>query len=208
MTFESEDLKRKDPAIIESLYSSIPLQCRTCALRLRNNDEMATHLDWHFRLNRREARRAKAVSSKSAYQQWFWTEKEWLEAEDVIFGNTKHNLPDEFDVVNRGEDNNDNSDNTVSQFVTPADDNQKQCPVCKDPFDTYWDDDEETWMYRGTIRVGNEDSDYSSPAVAVDASKDTDKENGTDKTSKHVTELYAGQILHHHCYQSLLSPTS
>jgi len=48
---------RKLPGAFETLYSSLPLQCKQCSERFKNDTEgkaaMDAHLDKHFRQNRK-----------------------------------------------------------------------------------------------------------------------------------------------------------
>jgi len=94
ITFSEHDIKTRHPWLIESLYGALPIQCKTCGRRLHSNDEMSSHLDWHFHHSRRSAiinRNLAAGGTRN--QQWFWDMNEWIEAEDVIFGAQKKAAP-------------------------------------------------------------------------------------------------------------------
>ena len=48
---------------------------------------MPKHLDWHRRLAERDARLVKdAREGVARFQPWYWSEEEWVKADDVIFG--------------------------------------------------------------------------------------------------------------------------
>lgn len=39
---------------------------------------------------------------------------------------------------------------------TVADDPSKVCSICREPFETYWDEQHEEWMYRNAVkRINN-----------------------------------------------------
>ena len=62
---------RRDLNVIEDLYGAYPYQCSTCAFRFYTQEEMTQHMDWHFRMNRREKERISRAISRS----WFPTKQ-------------------------------------------------------------------------------------------------------------------------------------
>ncbi|CAG8693404.1 7360_t:CDS:2 [Acaulospora morrowiae] len=71
----SNDIQRKRDGAIAILYDAFPLQCKQCGFRYARNDDgkakMDSHLDWHFRQNRRMKEKAKKTQSRS----WFVSEE-------------------------------------------------------------------------------------------------------------------------------------
>ena len=60
-----------DESSVASLYTSIPIQCKSCGLRFQNRSKLDTHLDWHFIQNKREKEKTKRAISRS----WFLENK-------------------------------------------------------------------------------------------------------------------------------------
>jgi hypothetical protein len=60
---------------VSLLYECLPLQCKTCALRFKDTLEgkadMAEHLDWHYRRNKRMREQLKRSISRG----WFLSDK-------------------------------------------------------------------------------------------------------------------------------------
>ena len=197
-------LLSRDESVIASLYESIPYQCHTCGFRCPTPDAMSAHLDYHFKLNRRDAKRQALRATSSISQQYYWTEEEWLASDDVIFGQKKFIADadeDDNNTIDVDADADAKSNDAVHSVA--CDESQPICPVDQEPFETYWDDDQEAWMYRACVRVH----------------RDGDAENGTGVNSRDdgvmsekrraVNAEYHGQIVHWSCYQSLLTiPTA
>jgi hypothetical protein len=62
-------LKERQPGVIALLYARSDLQCKTCGQRY-SREEMASytaHLDWHFRVKRREKDNARKAQSRFAH---------------------------------------------------------------------------------------------------------------------------------------------
>jgi len=90
----------------------------------------------------------------------------------------------------------------------PADESQPACPVCQDPFDTAWDDEEEAWVYRGALRVRKGEEVEEEEREAKGGKGNKSKVDVSEKVRLKraaVHEEYDGKILHLNCYQSLLA---
>jgi hypothetical protein len=59
-------------AIIGALYENSMERCNECALRFPTKDGLSTHLDWHFRTNRR-----RVEGSSASARFWFVALKDW-----------------------------------------------------------------------------------------------------------------------------------
>ena len=190
--------------MIASLYELIPHQCHTCGLRCHSSDEMSAHLDYHFRLSTREVKRSALRLSQSIHQSYYWPEDEWLTADDVIF-QTKLRMHEEKAEEDEGDDGEAEKAHAQRRSVQ-ADESQAVCPVCQDQFDTAWDDDEEAWVYRATLRVRKggeaEEEELEQKAKGSRVKPDSDKVRAKRAA---VHEEYDGRILHISCYQSLLA---
>ena len=74
-TFQHAPLiSRRYSDAVESLYSEMKLQCQQCGFRYHDTPEghkkMSTHLDWHFRQNRKGKEKTKTTHSRD----WFLSE--------------------------------------------------------------------------------------------------------------------------------------
>jgi len=74
-------LKTRQEGIIESLFGSTDLQCKSCGLRF-SKEEMSVysgHLDWHFRAKRRERDNAKKAQSR----RWYYEKNDWIVSDEI-----------------------------------------------------------------------------------------------------------------------------
>jgi hypothetical protein len=66
------------PELVNLLYDALELQCKQCGLRLEKNAEnkskMDSHMDWHFRQNRR----AKELNKRAPSRDWYVNQDEWI----------------------------------------------------------------------------------------------------------------------------------
>eukprot|EP01094_Clydonella_sp_ATCC50884_P024897 TRINITY_DN6376_c0_g1_i2.p1 TRINITY_DN6376_c0_g1~~TRINITY_DN6376_c0_g1_i2.p1 ORF type:complete len:471 (+),score=37.49 TRINITY_DN6376_c0_g1_i2:386-1798(+) len=66
--FTADALKEPDPDVIAALYTNFSLQCPNCALRFHERENMNEHMDWHFKMNKRENEK------KSTSRGWYLEE--------------------------------------------------------------------------------------------------------------------------------------
>ncbi|KAK9764749.1 mRNA 3' end processing factor [Basidiobolus ranarum] len=148
-----EDIQRKRPGSVESLYEALALQCTTCGFRYHKDSQgrakMDQHLDWHFRQNRRLKEKAKKIQSRT----WFVSEEDWIHSRENQSSSLQ--APAFFDQENSNSQpiKDDESELRELTIVVPFDHNGKLCPICKEKFVSFWSDSEEEWMYRNAVLV-------------------------------------------------------
>merc|ERR1719154_83935 len=140
-------LKERQESIIEQLYRSDDLQCKSCGVRF-SKDEMpqyTSHLDWHFRMKRREKDNAKRAQSRK----WYLEKVDWImsdEIEDEAAEDlTEEDLIAEEEIVI----------STVA--VVEGEGNTSVCPVCREEFDQFYKQgdgmEEGGWYLHNAVRV-------------------------------------------------------
>lgn len=147
-----ETLKKRQSAIISALFSGS--QCSCCGVRfpLEQTIKYSQHLDWHYRQNRRERDSARRAQSRK----WYYSVADWIQYEEIENldereKNWFETQQTEMDSAN--EESNQRSASPPPSCVAGADDHNKTCDMCHDPFETFYNEETEEWHLRNAIRV-------------------------------------------------------
>jgi hypothetical protein len=158
--FKAEELRRRDDAVVNSLYVEPPLQCTQCGLRFFDRLKMDRHMDRHFQANLRERDRARRALSRL----WFLTADAWagfeageLEAPQAAKITPFQSSASEHDsALSPPQEPQQQLSQQPLDEPTPVDPNAApgsgQCAVCLEKLEEVWDPKREHWMYRGALR--------------------------------------------------------
>lgn len=164
--FISESLKIHHPSVISAIHKG--LQCATCGMRFKEmqSEQYSNHLDWHFRMNRREKDGAKKAISR----RWYYEIEDWIQFEE--FEDVEERVPSYFEM--QAEDTQPEAVEVPPVISVPAtSDDQECCPVCCERFQLFWVEEEEEWHYRNAVR---HDNIAYHPACYEDFKKTTEAE--------------------------------
>ncbi|KAI9143733.1 hypothetical protein BKA69DRAFT_1061225 [Paraphysoderma sedebokerense] len=192
-----DDISRRIPHAITLIYNPLSTKCKQCGIRfprvppsssassLSQSEKISSHMDFHFRLNRKQKESVKRLASRI----WYPSLKEWIGG-DVTGGGSKLNGKEEggpvffnMDGENQGlfDEQGDGGSNSASReksklkgkeekdqkrydemrCIAPANNAKLKCVVCNEGFEVVWDEDEEEWMMKNAVKGdGNEVDKY------------------------------------------------
>jgi len=173
-------LKERQSSLISALYGSQDMQCKSCGLRY-STDEMAaytSHLDWHFRIKRREKDNARKAQSR----RWYFEKIDWIvcdEIEDEDADMTEEELKDEEDIK-------------IETLPIGAEQVKDPCPVCMEQFDQFFkqedgeDNEDGQWHLHNAVKM--EDVVYH-PECYKDHQKKMERDEQDAQDASNVEEV-------------------
>ncbi|CAI5444721.1 unnamed protein product [Caenorhabditis angaria] len=138
--FRERDFKIRYDNVIKNLLKKRENSCQYCGMRMDGisvrSKAWTDHMDWHVKLNL-------AKQDTSKHRLWYPTPQNWplpksarIEAEQQ--SSTNENESEE------------EKPSTVAGVVSEG---QKDCAICHEKFEEYYDHDEETWRLKNTVII-------------------------------------------------------
>ncbi|XP_061504313.1 uncharacterized protein LOC1281907 [Anopheles gambiae] len=162
-----ETIKKRQAAVVHQLFSG--MQCSSCGVRFPPEQTMkySQHLDWHFRQNRRDRDSARKAHSRK----WYYDVSDWIQYEEIEDLEEREKNWFETQQTDQGElkkggagggmglGGNDGDDfsshDDAPQPSCPAglDESDRQCHMCHDVFEHFYNEETEEWHLRNAILV-------------------------------------------------------
>ncbi|XP_059351204.1 uncharacterized protein LOC130696000 isoform X2 [Daphnia carinata] len=151
---DSESMKVRPNVAISMLYSG--MQCGSCGLRFPADQTVrySTHLDWHFRQNRRE----KGASKRPQSRKWYCSVSDWIQFEETEGSEEKRlnwfeaqaKEKSEKDGERIGDESTSEESTSVAVGSAPE---ENKCFVCHEELDQFFHEESEEWHLKDAVRV-------------------------------------------------------
>uniref|UniRef100_A0A182VVW6 Pre-mRNA cleavage complex 2 protein Pcf11 n=1 Tax=Anopheles minimus TaxID=112268 RepID=A0A182VVW6_9DIPT len=163
-----DTLKKRQTAIVHQLFSG--MQCSSCGVRFPPEQTMkySQHLDWHFRQNRRDRDSARKAHSRK----WYYDVSDWIQYEEIEDLEEREKnwfetqQTDQCDLKKSGPGGGGglssaiDGDEFMSHDDTPqpscpagSDEDDRQCHMCHDMFEHFYNEETEEWHLKNAIRI-------------------------------------------------------
>jgi len=165
-------LKERQEGIIDLLYGVDDLQCKSCGVRFSKEEmpQYTSHLDWHFRVKRREKDNARRAQSRK----WYFEKVDWIMSDEI-----------EDEVEEMEEDMIAEEEVVISTVAVREGDNGSTCPVCREEFEQIYKQGEGSeeggWYLHNAMR-------HEGVLYHPECYKDLDKASQVDSSIDTTTE--------------------
>ncbi|KAG6486144.1 hypothetical protein ZIOFF_054714 [Zingiber officinale] len=145
--FKQEILRQPYPSVIRSLFVDLKHQCCICGTRFRFQEQLKGHLDWHV------SKESEISDLRQKSRKWFL---DMNSSHTAVLPSAATALLDEMDPCEED-----------CGSMVPADESQSICALCGEPFEDFYSEVRDEWMYKGTTYLDQ-------PYMQDDASKVAD----------------------------------
>uniref|UniRef100_A0A7S0BKE9 CID domain-containing protein n=1 Tax=Rhodosorus marinus TaxID=101924 RepID=A0A7S0BKE9_9RHOD len=153
----SFDKIRKFPhrGTVALLYDELPHKSAADGNRFAKVEDLRAHLDWLFEKNKKKTSKQHGGISRN----WFISVAEWLEGRSQTSASKANTVEAIFRDVNQQADKDvgglDITPSGDKVGVARADGDNEICPICGEKFETFWDEDEQTWKWQDALRTAD-----------------------------------------------------
>ncbi|XP_051130402.1 polyadenylation and cleavage factor homolog 4-like isoform X2 [Andrographis paniculata] len=138
--FKSDILRTLHSDVLDDLHSDLPFQCSRCGLRLKLQESLDRHMEWHeLRIPEQNPLHKNSRSWYSDVANWF------TGASQVPIGDSLSDLFAELE----------------SSEMLPADENQCACILCGELFEDFYSQERNEWMFKEAAYLSYLSSDLN-----------------------------------------------
>uniref|UniRef100_A0A7N0UC88 CID domain-containing protein n=2 Tax=Kalanchoe fedtschenkoi TaxID=63787 RepID=A0A7N0UC88_KALFE len=139
--FKPNLIRQLHEPVIKDLLDDLPCRCNMCGLRLKIQERLDRHMEWHS---------SKEFDNEyGASRTWYSDMDDWIAGKLVTAVEPVYSTEENEEAVIEDEG-----------CLVTADESQCICILCGELFDDYYNQEEDQWMFRGAMRVKVSDTRY------------------------------------------------